>query len=60
MVRHHDERIQHHIWKQRWQPFPFGDHHPPRVVESHFPVYHLAKQASTPLRADGNKVRTCL
>ena len=57
MIWHNNKCIQFHIRVMIWQIIPNAVHDSPCIVQSHFPSHHLAEQARTVMRANGDKIR---
>jgi hypothetical protein len=60
MVRHDDIFIDFPIWKFAPHLIPPFLHHPPRLVQPHRPVHHLAEQARLAPGTHGHEIRTFL
>lgn len=60
MIRHYYKFVQFNMRKMNRDIIPTLFHHPPRVIQNHFPVGDFAKQTFAVLRAHRYKIRAGL
>ena len=60
MIGHDDKCINVNTWIMCRDFIPDGLNHSPRIIQAHFPIRDIAKQAFPILGANGHEIRTCL